>query len=393
MADKMCLNNFKTFGGKHCQTTSLRHVLSYKGLKVSEEMLFGLGGGIGFIYWYMNRMPAPFVGSRGGKGDDFLVDSCSRLGIEANFTRTSSEKRGYGRLKQMLADDMAGCIMVDMAYLPYLALPEDAHFGGHTVAVFGIDEKKNEVSLADRGRFPFTITIENLKMAKNSCFPPFAPRNALLELDVPKKLSVEPMNIEDAIRDCSHNMLHPPIKNLGLEGLLKWSKLVVKWPAQFHGLNLFACLFNVFIYIEIGGTGGAAFRPMFADFLDEAAKITGRNEYSEPAGLYLEAARVWRDIAFLALPDDWPVLCKMRELMLEKNRVFEQEDFSSFPRLLELNREMEPLMHLAAKELDENSGGQRDDLLKGLQRKILELYEIEKQAAQKMESLVTPGEK
>ena len=31
---------------------------------------------------------------------------------------------------------------------------------------------------------------------------------------------------------------------------------VSQWPGQFKGLNLFDCLFNTFIYIEIGGTGG-----------------------------------------------------------------------------------------------------------------------------------------
>lgn len=392
MADVLILDNFKTFGGKHCQTTSLRHVLAYKGFPVSEEMLFGLGGGIGFIYWYMKQMPAPFVGARGGKGDDFLVDSCSRLGIEAKFSRTSSEKRGYHELKQTLAEDIPGCIMVDMAYLPYLALPEEAHFGGHTVAVFGIDEKKNKVHLADRGCYPFTISLDDLKKSKNSRFPPFAPKNALLKMDFRKEPGINRRNIENAIRDCCRNMIYPPIKNLGLEGMLKWSKMVVKWPAQFQGLNLFGCLFNVFIYIEIGGTGGGAFRPMFADFLEEAAGITGRNEYHSLGRIYRESARVWSDIALAALPDSWPVLAKMRKLMLEKNRVFETEDSKSLSRLLELNLEMEPLMHQAARELEENRRGRRDKLFEDLQQMIIDLHEIEKEAAQKMAAIVGPCE-
>ena len=44
--------DLKEFGGKHCQTTALKSILSYYGLTISEEMLFGLGGGVGFIYWY-----------------------------------------------------------------------------------------------------------------------------------------------------------------------------------------------------------------------------------------------------------------------------------------------------------------------------------------------------
>lgn len=68
MVERVILPDFHQFGGKHCQTTALRNSLSYQGLDFTEEMLLGLGGGIGFIYWYMKRMPAPFIGARHGKG-------------------------------------------------------------------------------------------------------------------------------------------------------------------------------------------------------------------------------------------------------------------------------------------------------------------------------------
>lgn len=42
-------------------------------------------------------------------------------------------------------------------------------------------------------------------------------------------------------------MLKPPIKNLGLAGMEKWSKLVAKWPEQFQGISLLGALMNGFI--------------------------------------------------------------------------------------------------------------------------------------------------
>lgn len=36
--------NFKSRRGKHCWTTSLKNVLDYHGLFLSEEMFFGLSG-------------------------------------------------------------------------------------------------------------------------------------------------------------------------------------------------------------------------------------------------------------------------------------------------------------------------------------------------------------
>ncbi len=62
MRDRLVVSGFKQFGGKHCETASLRNVLDYNRLPLSEEMLLGLGGGVGFIYWCMKTMPARLSG-------------------------------------------------------------------------------------------------------------------------------------------------------------------------------------------------------------------------------------------------------------------------------------------------------------------------------------------
>jgi len=36
-------------------------------------VLLGLGGGIGFIYWYVKRMPAPFINTKYGKGCESIL--------------------------------------------------------------------------------------------------------------------------------------------------------------------------------------------------------------------------------------------------------------------------------------------------------------------------------
>ncbi len=53
MAERLIVQGLKQFGGNHCETSALKRVLDHHGLSLSEEMLLGLGGGVGFIYWYM----------------------------------------------------------------------------------------------------------------------------------------------------------------------------------------------------------------------------------------------------------------------------------------------------------------------------------------------------
>ena len=82
MAERLMVQGFKEFVGKHCETSALKRVLEYHGFSSSEEMLFGLGGGVGFIYWHSKMMTSPFIGTRYGKVADFLGNICHRIGAD-----------------------------------------------------------------------------------------------------------------------------------------------------------------------------------------------------------------------------------------------------------------------------------------------------------------------
>ncbi len=49
MGERRVVAGFGLFGGHHCETSAVKKIFAYHDLPVSEEMLFGLAGGIGFI--------------------------------------------------------------------------------------------------------------------------------------------------------------------------------------------------------------------------------------------------------------------------------------------------------------------------------------------------------
>jgi hypothetical protein len=189
-------------------------------------MLLGLGGGIGFIYWYMKLMLAPFVGTRYGKDIDFSTGICRRIGAKATVTETSSSKKAYEELKELLRLSEPAICWVDMAYLPYLLIPEIAHFGGHVIVVFGFDEEQDRVYILDRGKKPVVATISNLQKARGSKFPPYPPKNRLLKIEFPSRIPNLENGIKEGISDCCTSMLNPPIKNIGLAGIQKWANII-----------------------------------------------------------------------------------------------------------------------------------------------------------------------
>jgi hypothetical protein len=382
MAEKLILEGFRPFVGKHCETTALKRALDYHGLVLSEEMLLGLGGGIGFIYWYMKMMPSPFVGGRNGKVAEFAVTACKRLGAEVTVMETASAKRGYEELKALLRNGEPAVVYLDMAYLPYFAVPEEAHFGGHSVVVFGLDEDADQVHIYDRGKNPVTVSIADLGRARGSKSPPFPPKHRLLEIKYPAQIGNLSTGIKDSILECCHSMLKPPIKSIGLAGLQKWAEMVVRWPEQFKGLNLLGALMNGFMYIEIAGTGGSAFRTMYARFLEQASSIINKPSLKEVAEMMRQSAVVWSQIAAGLLPDSWPNLKRMRQLMVEKNRLFEEQEPGALDGMAKINHEFDDLMAKAVEDLKRTPV-----FLSDVQKSILKCHDLESQAFQRLSSI------
>src|SRR5262249_22325766 len=63
------------------------------------------------------------------------------------------------------------------------------------------------------------------------------------------------------------------------------------------------------------GTGGGLCRPIYADFLEEAAQLLKDRRLGEIAGRYAELGKRWSGLADAALPDQFPAFRETRELL------------------------------------------------------------------------------
>jgi hypothetical protein len=109
-------------------------------------MIFGVGSGLGFVYWYGKQVPYPFVR---GRARDLYKNLCNTLGVAVKVNKTSSRTKAYDALRKLIAGNVPVMVHVDMPFLKYLGLPEEAHFGGHVVVVAGINENKGIVYIGD----------------------------------------------------------------------------------------------------------------------------------------------------------------------------------------------------------------------------------------------------
>ena len=311
-------DGFRQFKTDHCVTGSMRHIYDFHRHPVSEDLLLGLGEGVGFIYWHMKGMP-PFLGglaNTGRPGEEGLAATAGRrTGVRVDCLTTGSAGKAEKVLLEALSHGPA-MIQVDMGFLPYFDLPEDYHFGGHVVVVAGIDRDAGQVLVADRDESLHPVSLNDLAQARGSTHKPFPPKHALFAFDFSAKRSPTAAQTWQAIRKTVGGMLQPPISNLGVKGIRKASAAVRRWPKTLGDDELRYACFNASIFIDAtGGTGVGLFRYMYGRFLSEAATITGESGLAAVGDQMRRIGDVWEDVArrFKQSSDPDKVGCDLAE--------------------------------------------------------------------------------
>lgn len=137
----------------HCVTGSMRHIYEFHGYPISEDLLLGLGAGVGASYWHFKGM-TPFLGGRAnvGRPGEEGLEKCAgrRTGVRVELFRTGSAAKAEKALIAQLAAHQPVMVQLDMGFLPYFELPAGYHFGWHVVVVAGYDPQTQTVLVADR---------------------------------------------------------------------------------------------------------------------------------------------------------------------------------------------------------------------------------------------------
>lgn len=289
----MIIDNVSSAGGQHCETTTIGVLLRHEGIDLSEPMRFGLGEGLGFVYWDAKNMDFPFLGGR-TKPAAITRNLAARMGLRMRTEETASARKAWRNVAAAIDAGSPVGLQLDSYHLDYFTAK--VHFGAHFVAMYGYDDTHAHlVDTAQQGG-AVTTTLKSLELARNQRGPMTA-RNLSFTIagsaDRPKLCDV----VGAAIRSNAHDFLNPPIANLGHRGIGKAAGQVPQWltrsanPRQ-H-LALAASL------MERGGTGGALFRAMYRDFLAECCTIVDDDDLRRGYRMYREIAPLWTEVSRL----------------------------------------------------------------------------------------------
>ncbi|MEU9234113.1 BtrH N-terminal domain-containing protein [Streptomyces subrutilus] len=294
---------YEDFGtGRHREASLIRHAL---GSVHEEELVAGLAGGIGFMYFvfeYAGRVPIPTIVAQ-AHPEPWVQVALGRLGVPYEATRAMKPR--WGRVRAALDEGRPAFCVVDRSSLPWHEADPDAEMTGadpYTVVIAGYDG--DDLLIEDGAGSPHRIDREEFGAAWT------AHRKGRHQLIVPTGPSEKEPDVAGAIASTVTHLTGPVLGNtfdvnFGFTGMEKFSAQLrdsttkTGWERRFGGSpeafragtgRLYACL-------EEEWTAPGATRPLYADFLDLV-------ERPEAAGLFRESAGHWSELAALARDAD-----------------------------------------------------------------------------------------
>ena len=293
--NKMIVPNLNPFDGHHCETTATGTLLQQIGINLSEPMLFGLGEGLGFIFWNMKTMNFPFIGGR-VKTDLLTQNIAKNLNLYLTVKETSSTQKAWENVKQLLDEGKVVGLKLDCYHLEYFSRP--FHFAGHYAAIYGYDNEAAYLVDTKQQGGQVKTSLKSLAKARSEKGP-MSSKNLYYSISRSDKEFDLHTAIPAAIRNNANEYINPPINNIGYKGIFKTSKEIYKW---FDTTTDIEGDFSASAMImEKAGTGGALFRNLYRDFLKESYELLQLDILKQAHLEFIEIANLWTQISNLFL--------------------------------------------------------------------------------------------
>ncbi len=309
-------------GGRQPDVAAAANLLANAGVTgpdgqpLSEELAFGLAGGIGFLYGVFEYAEGPtmtIVARNRSMPDPFCEPLFERSGAVVTINTTTGAKKAAADLDRVLDGGGHALCTVGSGGLAYLGIPAgEAAMAPHIVGVVGRDA--DGLLIDDRAPEPITVDRTEFDRAR-AAYRQAKHRLIAIDSSTPAAETDWPALLVDAVHGCAEGFNTPPVPqfaaNVGLAGLEKWSRLLVDPSDQKRWSKVFASDRNAAIgltrihdCIEYAYTSPAAGRPLYADFLDAAAATADQPSWSEAALLLRDSGKHWAAAADIAVDAD-----------------------------------------------------------------------------------------
>jgi len=295
---KIILNNYNHKVGINCESNTMRDLLEYHGVNLSEPLIIGLCEGFSFVYLNLKAMGFPFVGGR--TKDGWLEKFSENTGIQFDIRKTTSTKKAWNNLIEPLNQGKPVGLGVDFYHLDYIPEEERIHFVGHVISACGYDD--NYVYVGERDYQDIQkISHSSLEKARSGkVYGMGGADNLSFTITEVNKINLQEI-LPRVIKSMAQSFMNPPFKGAGYKGIYKLSCEIKKTWTEIARKNEFkGSDFKGWGYVasmwDDWGTGGSIFRNPLRDFLKETLQYVDLTEVKKAYEIYCDVANRYSEM-------------------------------------------------------------------------------------------------
>jgi hypothetical protein len=352
------------FDGRHWETGSIHNALalqgytaSHTGKPFSEALLLGVSGGITFGYFtfeYKGYLPHLALLTR--NTFDPFPTILERLGIAQDVRQTNKAEVAEKNLVEALESGLFPLLWADQFSLPYNDFrSNNSMWAMFPIVAVGLEGKN--ILIADRSSRPLHVSMAELTKARGRVKED---KYRLITLDAPQPAKLAAA-VSKGIYQCLQLFTEKPPKgashNFGFAAYQRLADMLVNtrnkqsWERFFApGVRMYHALAGAvgqpgaYSWVQTWGSAPGAERGLYADFLDEAAKILKKPALKDSAGQFRKSYSLWCELADALLPDDIPLLGESKQLIQRVHELFIEQGDSALPEIKKINARLNELL-------------------------------------------------
>lgn len=274
-------NKFEHNTSMNCETGVTSNLLNHGGLKISDNLVFGIGSGLYFIHFPLVKIGAkgePLTTYRYTPGS-ILSNTAKLVGAEFELEKFKNVDDGMKALDNRLQEGKVLGVVGDLYYFEVFPEFLNIHFNNHNIVVYGKDGSDYLVSdpiVEDLVRIS-SDSLRKARFVKASDNP--KGKMYWLKSIANKEVDLT-MPIHHGLKVTTKRMLNPFFPFGGVAGMRYLSNSLAKYPKKRSFEYSKAHLTNMIRHQEIVGSGGSGYRKQFGYFLMEAGALLNNSDFT-----------------------------------------------------------------------------------------------------------------
>ncbi len=287
---------------RNCETGVLANMLEWYGITLSEEMLFGIGSGLYFMYSPILSVDGTCYPLMRLQPVEMVKRVAERLKLDIRVKSFGENKRrATAVLDRIVSRDIPVGVVLNVKGLSYFNVSGmESDFNGHIVTIIGMDDKDYIVAETDSRLASDEYFRVEKDIISDIRFSPGigAPHGKIFWMESSGDINPIATRLKEAVtlglEESCNKFLRTILPHYGVKGLHYFANDLRTWEKRFNSREISYKLMWYYRLIERAGTGGSGYRYIYRDFLKEASQLFESEVLDDCAQMMNLSAEHWR---------------------------------------------------------------------------------------------------